>query len=66
MSGETATAADSARRQRLAAVPARTLAVRLVIAVVLAFVAAWVGYKAAGNPRTFVVVGVTRVEGASA
>ena len=58
MSGETAAAADPARRRRLAAVPARTLAVRLLIALVLALVAAWVGYKAAGNPRTFVVVGL--------
>jgi branched-chain amino acid transport system permease protein len=58
VSGEIAAAADPAWRTRLAAVPPRTLAARFLIALVLAFVAAWVGYKAAGNPRTFVIVGL--------
>jgi branched-chain amino acid transport system permease protein len=58
VTGETTATADPAWRTRLVGLPPRTLAVRLVIGLILAFVAAWVGYKAAGNPRTFVVVGL--------
>jgi branched-chain amino acid transport system permease protein len=39
-------------------VPQRTLAVRVLIALLLAFVAVWVAYKAADDPRTFFVVGL--------
>ena len=56
MSPGAATAAGPVWRTRLSAVPPRRLAVRALIALVLAFVAAWVAYKAAADPRTFVVV----------
>ena len=40
------------------AVPAETLALRTLVAAAVAFALGWVAYKAAGEPRTFVVVGV--------
>jgi branched-chain amino acid transport system permease protein len=55
---ETAAVADLDWRTRLTAVPGRTLALRAAVALVIAFVLAWVGYKAAGDPRTFVIVGL--------
>jgi branched-chain amino acid transport system permease protein len=38
--------------------PPLALAGRVLIAAVIAFALAWVGYKAAGDPRTFVIVGM--------
>jgi branched-chain amino acid transport system permease protein len=58
VSGQAATAAEPAWRAPLAAVPPGALALRAVIALVLVFVAVWVAYKAYGNPRTFVIVGL--------
>ena len=58
MSGQAATAAEPAWRSRLTAVPPGALAVRVGVALVLAFGAAWVAYKAFGDPRTFVIVGL--------
>ena len=57
MSGEAAAAVPD-WRVRLAAVPPRTLAVRASVTLLIAFVLAWVGYKAAGNPRQFIIVGL--------
>jgi branched-chain amino acid transport system permease protein len=45
-------------RRRLFAVPPGALALRVLVAAALAFVLAWVAYKASGNPRVFVVVGL--------
>jgi branched-chain amino acid transport system permease protein len=58
VSGQAATAAEPAWRSRLGAVPPGALALRATIGLVLAFVAAWVAYKAFGDPRTFVIVGL--------
>jgi branched-chain amino acid transport system permease protein len=49
---------DVPLRRRMLAVPAETLALRTLVAAAVAFVLVWVAYKAAGEPRTFVVVGV--------
>jgi len=57
MSADTA-AAQAAWRARLATLPPLSLAGRALVAAVVAFGLAWVGYKAAGNPRTFVIVGM--------
>jgi branched-chain amino acid transport system permease protein len=40
------------------AVPAETLALRMLVAAAVVFGLGWVAYKAADEPRTFVVVGV--------
>jgi branched-chain amino acid transport system permease protein len=53
-----ATAADLDWRSRLAALPPGALALRIAVAVVVVFVAAWVSYKAFGDPRQFVIVGL--------
>jgi branched-chain amino acid transport system permease protein len=45
-------------RRRLLGVPAATLAVRALVAAAIAFVLAWVAYKASGDGRVFVVVGL--------
>ena len=58
MSRGATTTAKPAWLTRLSAVPPRKLAVRVLIGLVLAFVAVYVGYKAADDPRTFVVVGL--------
>ena len=52
------TAAEPGWRTRLGTVPPRALVVRAAVALVIAFVLGWVGYKAAGDPRTFVIVGL--------
>jgi branched-chain amino acid transport system permease protein len=43
-------------RARLATTPRLTIVGGVLVALVIAFVLAWVGYKAAGDPRTFVSV----------
>jgi branched-chain amino acid transport system permease protein len=48
--------AASGWRARLATTPRLTIAGGVLVALVIAFVLAWVGYKAAGDPRTFVSV----------
>ena len=58
MSGQTATAAGLGRRVRLTGLPPGTLALRVAVTLVIAFVAVWVAYKAYGDPRTFVIVGL--------
>ncbi len=45
-------------RRRLLTAPPETLALRTLVAAAVAFALIWVGYKAQGNPRTFVIVGV--------
>ena len=45
-------------RRRLLAAPPETLALRTLVAAAAAFGLIWVGYKAQGNPRTFVIVGM--------
>jgi branched-chain amino acid transport system permease protein len=45
-------------RRRLLGVPPATIAVRALVVVAFAFVLAWVAYKAFGNARVFVVVGL--------
>jgi branched-chain amino acid transport system permease protein len=45
-------------RRRLLAAPPETLALRTLVAAAVAFGLIWVGYKAQGNPRTFVIVGM--------
>ena len=44
-------------RRRLLSAPPETLALRTLVAAAVAFALVWVGYKAQGNPRTFVIVG---------
>jgi branched-chain amino acid transport system permease protein len=51
-------AAEPGWLTRFASVPPRTIAARTLVTLVIAFVLAWVGYKAAGNPRTFIIVGL--------
>jgi branched-chain amino acid transport system permease protein len=58
VSGEATAAAEPAWRARLATVPPRTLAERIGVTLVIVFVLSWVGYKAAGDGRTFIVVGL--------
>ena len=58
MSGQTATASDLGRRARLTGLPPGALALRVAVTFVIAFVAVWVAYKAYGEPRTFVIVGL--------
>ena len=58
MSGQTATASDLGRRARLTGLPPGALALRVAVTLVIAFVAVWVAYKAYGEPRTFVIVGL--------
>ena len=58
MSGQTATAADLGRRSRLAGLPPGTIALRVAVALVMVFVAVWVAYKAFGEPRTSMIVGL--------
>jgi branched-chain amino acid transport system permease protein len=55
---EAAAAADLGWRRRFATLPLLTIAVRVLVGAVIAFVLAWVAYNAAGDPRTFVVVGL--------
>lgn len=45
-------------RRRLLGVPPATIAVRGFVAAAIAFVVAWVAYKASGDGRVFVVVGL--------
>jgi branched-chain amino acid transport system permease protein len=52
---------DLALRRRLLAVPPGTLVLRGLVAAVLAFVVAWVAYKASQDPRVFVVVALNGV-----
>jgi branched-chain amino acid transport system permease protein len=58
MSEATAGVADLDWRSRLAALPPGALALRIAVAVVVGFVAVWVSYKAYGDPRQFVIVGL--------
>jgi branched-chain amino acid transport system permease protein len=51
-------AADLGWRTRFATLPPLTIAVRVLVGLVVAFGLGWVGYKAAADPRTFVVVGL--------
>jgi branched-chain amino acid transport system permease protein len=53
-----ASESDVPVRRRLLSAPPETLALRTLVAAALAFALIWVGYKAQGNPRTFVIVGV--------
>ena len=55
---EAAAAADLGWRRRFATLPPLTIAVRVLVCAVVAFVLAWVGYKAAGDPRIFITVGL--------
>jgi branched-chain amino acid transport system permease protein len=55
---EAAAAADLGWRRRFATLPPLTVAVRVLVCAVVAFVLAWVGYKAAGDPRIFITVGL--------
>jgi branched-chain amino acid transport system permease protein len=58
ISSDAAPESDVPLRRRMLAVPAETLALRTLVAAAVAFVLVWVAYKAAGDLRTFVVVGV--------
>jgi branched-chain amino acid transport system permease protein len=53
-----ASESDVPLRRRLLSAPPETLALRTLVAAAVAFALIWVGYKAQGNPRTFVIVGV--------
>jgi branched-chain amino acid transport system permease protein len=46
----------SAWRARLSRTPPRAIALRSAVAATIAFVLAWVGYKASGDTRVFVIV----------
>jgi branched-chain amino acid transport system permease protein len=58
VSGQTATAAGLGRRVRPTGLPPGAFALRVAVTLVIAFVAVWVAYKAYGDPRTFVIVGL--------
>jgi branched-chain amino acid transport system permease protein len=58
VSGQTASAAGLGRRVRPTGLPPGALALRVAVTLVIAFVAVWVAYKAYGDPRTFVIVGL--------
>jgi branched-chain amino acid transport system permease protein len=55
---EAAAAADLGWRTRFATLPPLAIAVRVLVGAVAAFVVAWVAYKAVGDPRTFITVGL--------
>jgi branched-chain amino acid transport system permease protein len=52
-----ASESDVPLRRRLLSAPPETLALRTLVVLAVAFALIWVGYKAQGSPRTFVVVG---------
>jgi branched-chain amino acid transport system permease protein len=58
VSDQTAVGAAVAWRPGILNAPPRTLAVRAGVAATIGFVLAWVGYKASGDPRVFVIVGL--------
>jgi branched-chain amino acid transport system permease protein len=51
-------AAELGWRARLGILSPAALATRALVALVIGFVLAWVGYKASGDPRVFIVVGL--------
>jgi branched-chain amino acid transport system permease protein len=58
VSVRTTAAAELGWRARLGILPPLAIATRALVALVIAFVLAWVGYKAAGDARTFIIVGL--------
>jgi branched-chain amino acid transport system permease protein len=53
-----ASESDVPLRRRLLSAPPETLALRTLVLLAVAFALIWVAYKAQGNPRTFVIVGM--------